>query len=95
MSFEELTKPSLLIPRRITLLIWLEHHVVIVGFDVLLVADDSIVGLFVKVHISGRAFLGLEMHNSQAICVRSQACDIFERWANDILYTKSTLIQKL
>ena len=95
MTSKEATKPSRLSIRRITSLLRLEHHVVIASFDGFLVVDDSIVGLLVEVHTSGRTFFGLEIHKSQALCVRFEAFHIFELWANAILYTKSALKQKL
>ena len=95
MTSEEATKPSRLIVRWITMLSGLKHHIIIAGFDGLLVTDDSIVSFLIEVYISGSAFLGLEVHMSQALCVRFQAFHIFELWADDILNTKSTLKQKL
>lgn len=66
------SKKSRLIVRWVRTFAGLEHNLVIIGFNGLLVFNYSIKRVLIEVHISRRAFFGLEMHMSQAICVRFQ-----------------------
>ena len=95
MTRKEATKPSRVIVRQITSSSRLEHLIVVTSFDGLLVVDNSIVGFLVEVCISGRTFLGFEMHKSQTLGVRFQAFHIAELRTNDILNSKSALKQEL
>ena len=93
--FKESMEPSSLIQSWISTTARLEHHIIIFCFDRLLVLKHCIIGFLIKIYFSTAALFCLEMHQSQAIYIWSEAFDIFELWTHNILNSKRTLKQQL
>ena len=94
-SLKESMQPSTLIQGGIRTTARFEHHLIIFCFDRLLVLKHCIIGFLIKVNFSIAALFCLEMHKSQAICIRFEVFEIFEFWTNNILYSKRTYKQQL
>ena len=95
MSLKESVQPSSLIQSWISAIARLEHHIIIFCTDLILVFEHSIIDFLSKIYISIAALFCLEMHKSQAICIRFEVFEIFEFWTNNILYSKRTYKQQL
>ena len=93
--FEKLYDPLDILVGWISALTRWKHNILVLRINLLLICYNSVIGILIKRHLAGSCLFCIKMHHSETLRIWLNSLKISKSWSDDILQSKSSLMQQL